>query len=110
MEANALTQSSSRLTSDLATAQRTNSTLNADIAQLQQQIARAESIERELHQAKWRISQLETEQRDATGDFTFRLSQAQQQAQQAAREIHRATGALHARACQNPAVKPVGHV
>jgi hypothetical protein len=83
MELNTLTQTNNRLTADAATAERTSAALKAEVLQLQAQAARAESIDRELHQAKWRVSQLEGEVRDTSGDLTYRLTQAQSQLNQA---------------------------
>jgi multidrug efflux pump subunit AcrA (membrane-fusion protein) len=83
MELNTLTQTNNRLTADAATPERTSAALKAEVLQLQAQAARAESIDRELHQAKWRVSQLEGEVRDTSGDLTYRLTQAQSQLNQA---------------------------
>lgn len=86
-ETHNLTQNYNRLNTDFKMAERNVALLTADKTTLQQQAGRVEGLERELHQAKWQVTNLEQQLQSQVADLNFRLTQAQSQAQQAHAQV-----------------------
>lgn len=97
-ETHNLTQNYNRLNTDFKLAERNNSILTADKATLQQQAGRVEGLERELHQAKWQVTNLEQQLQSQTADSNFRLAQAQSQIQQVQAQAQAQVQQVHAQA------------